>query len=209
MTTGPRTVPIRNFQDIIDNDYTVITRPSTANAEYLRTAREGTPMLQVWNEMKDDESKFHIKISDALSIIDNDPKTLFWAPDTNILGNNRYEWLKLEDAVYTQAGFGVQQNSEFTQLFDYWTGVLDENGMKLEMMRDATYTGLDKFWVEDATELGFEHIALPFLLLAGGIGVALTVSLSEKILGKRKSLSQRMMDTPGKLGVKISMTEHE
>lgn len=90
-----------------------------------------------------------------------------------------------------------------------WIGVLDENGMKLEMMRDATYTGLDKFWVEDATELGFEHIALPFLLLAGGIGVALTVSLSEKILGKRKSLRQRMMDTPGKLGVKISMTEHE
>ena len=40
--------------------------------------------------------------------------------------------------------------------------------MKLEMMRDATYTGLDKFWVDDVTELGFEHIALPFLLLAGG-----------------------------------------
>ena len=122
MTTGPRNVPIRNFQDIIDNDYKVITRPSTANSEFLRTAREGTPMLKVWNEMKDDESRFHIKISDALNIIDNDPKTLFWAPDMNIIGNNRYEWLKIEDAVYTQAGFGVQQNSEFTQLFDYWTG---------------------------------------------------------------------------------------
>ena len=122
MTTGPRNVPIRNFQDIIDNDYTVITRPSTANSELLRTAREGSPMLQVWNEMKDDESKFHIKISEALNIIDNDPKTLFWAPDTNILGNTKYEWLKIEDAVYTQAGFGVQQNSEFQQLFDYWIG---------------------------------------------------------------------------------------
>ena len=122
MTTGPRNVPIKNFQDIIDNDYTVITRPSTANSELLKTAREGTPMLKVWNDMKDDESKFHIKISDALNIIDNDPKTLFWAPDTNILGNTKYEWLKIEDAVYTQAGFGVQQNSEYQQLFDYYIG---------------------------------------------------------------------------------------
>ena len=122
MTTGPRNVPIRNFQDIIDNDYTVITRPSTANSEYLRTALPGTPMLKVWNEMKDDESKFHIKISDALNIIDNDPKTLFWAPDTNILGNTKYERLRIEDAVYTQAGFGVQRNSEFTQFLDYWIG---------------------------------------------------------------------------------------
>ena len=78
--------------------------------------------------------------------------------------------------------------------------------MKLEMMRDATYTGLDKFWVDDVTELGFEHIALPFLLLAGGIGVAMTVSLSEKIFGKRKS-GRQLMDTHGKL-VKISRTEH-
>ena len=122
MTTGPRSVPIRNFQDIIDNDYKVITRPSTANSELLRTSGEGTPMQQVWNEMKDDDSRFHIKISDALDILDKEPKTLFWAPDTNIIGNHRYEWLKIEDAVYIQAGFGVQQNSEFTQLFDYWMG---------------------------------------------------------------------------------------
>ena len=52
MTTGPRNVPIRNFQDIIDNDYTVITRPSTANSELLKGAREGTPMLEVRRKAK-------------------------------------------------------------------------------------------------------------------------------------------------------------
>ena len=59
--------------------------------------------------------------------------------------------------------------------------------MKLEMMRDATYTGLEKFWVEDATELGFDHIPFPFLLLAGGIGVSSAIFLIEKIFGKRKT----------------------
>ena len=55
------------------------------------------------------------------------------------------------------------------------------------MMRDATYKGLEKFWVEDATELGFEHIPFPFLLLAGGMFIALTMSLSEKIFGRGKA----------------------
>lgn len=62
--------------------------------------------------------------------------------------------------------------------------MLDENGMKPEMFRDATYKGQEKFWVEDATELGFEHIPFPFLILAGGMTVALTMSLFEKIFGK-------------------------
>ena len=39
------------------------------------------------------------------------------------------------------------------------------------MLRDATYKGMDTFWVEDATELGFEHIPFPFILLAGGMAV--------------------------------------
>ena len=68
--------------------------------------------------------------------------------------------------------------------------MLDENGIKPEMFRDATYNGLEKFWVEDATELGFEHIPLPFLLLAGGMAVALTMSLCEKIFGKGKAAEQ-------------------
>ena len=68
--------------------------------------------------------------------------------------------------------------------------MLDENGMKQEMMRDATYKGLEKFWVEDATELGFEHIPIPFLLLAGGMAVALSMSLFEKIFGKGKAAEQ-------------------
>ena len=68
--------------------------------------------------------------------------------------------------------------------------MLDENGMSQEMMRDATYKGLEKFGVEDATELGFEHIPLPFLLLAGGMVVALTISSCEKIFGKGKVAEQ-------------------
>ena len=112
MTTGPRPVPIRNFQDVLDNGYRVITRPSTSNSELLRTAREGTPMRQVWNEMRDDPSNFPLKVSEGLKIISNDPKTLFWASDTNILGNAQYEHLALEDAVHTQNGWGLQQGGQ-------------------------------------------------------------------------------------------------
>ena len=191
MTTGPRTVPIRNFQDIIDNGYRVITRPSTVNSYLLRTATEGTPMRQVWNEIKDDPSHFYIKISEALDIISKDSKALFWAPETNILGNHDYEYLRLEDAVYTQAGWGVQPNSEFTELLNYWLATLDENGMKHNMMRDWTYKAMDKFWIDDAAELGFQHIAFPFLLLGGGVTLAITMFVYEKKKMKPKRVKRR------------------
>ena len=71
--------------------------------------------------------------------------------------------------------------------------------MKPEMFRDATYKGLEKFWVDDATELGFEHIPLPFLLLAGGMAVAATMSLCEKVFGKSKAAEQLKGLNKGKI----------
>ena len=76
--------------------------------------------------------------------------------------------------------------------------------MKPEMLRDATYKGMDTFWVEDATELGFEHIPFPFILLAGGMAVALFINLIEKMPGRRKSVVVgQLLDTPRILKVKM------
>ena len=76
--------------------------------------------------------------------------------------------------------------------------------MKPEMLRDATYKGMEKYWVEDATELGFEHIPFPFILLAGGMVVALFINLIEKMPGKRKSeVGGQLLDTPRILKVKM------
>ena len=203
MTTGPRAVPIRNFRDVMDNDYRVITRPSTSNSEVLRTAREGTPMQEVWNWMKDDPSNFPLKVSEGLEIISNDPKALFWATDANILGNAQYEQLTLEEAVYTQNGFGLQKSSEFREILNYWIAKLDENGMMHNLMNDWTYKGQDKFWIEDAVELGYQHIAFPFILLVSGAALAILVLLYEKITEQQKKLMGHITRIEGRKRVEV------
>ena len=112
---------------------------------------------------------------------------------TNILANANYEYLRLEEDVYSQAGWGVQHNSEFTQLLNYWIAKLDENGMKPNMMRDWTYyKGIEKFGVNDAVELGFQHTTFPFLLLAGGVALAMTIFVYEKMKMIMKNLKHRL-----------------
>ena len=79
---------------------------------------------------------------------------------------------------------------------------LDESGVMQEMMRDRTHKGLDKFWVDDAVELGYQHIAFPFILLVGGISLALIMLSYEKIREKygksKENLNKfKVEDKPG------------
>ena len=53
MTSGPAPVPIRSFRDVIDRDYRVVVRGSTSNHEFLKTAREGTPMHEYYYNYMD------------------------------------------------------------------------------------------------------------------------------------------------------------
>ena len=60
------------------------------------------------------------------------------------------------------------------------------------LMNDWTYKGQDKFWIEDAVELGYQHIAFPFILLVSGAALAFLVFLYEKITEQQKKLMGRM-----------------
>ena len=48
--------------------------------------------------------------------------------------------------------------------------------------------------MEDATELGFQHIPFPFLLLASGLGVALVVSVCELAFGRGGRSKKQLKD---------------
>ena len=160
-------------------------------------------MQEVWNWIKDDPSNFPLKVSEGLEIISNDPKALFWATDANILGNAHYELVTLEEAVYTQNGFGLQKSSEFREILNYWIAKLDENGMMHNLMNDWTYKGQDKFWIEDAVELGYQHIAFPFIILLSGAALAFMVFMYEKMRGKVKRLMGQQSKIKGRKRLEV------
>ena len=104
MTTRPSPVPIRSFQDVIDGDYKVITRPGTSNHEFLKTAAVGSIMHKFYyGNMHNDPSSFIPKLEDALAYIQNNEKTLLYAPEINILDKSKeFEMLIMEETIYTQ-----------------------------------------------------------------------------------------------------------
>ena len=106
MTAGPASTPIRNFQDVLDGGYQVVTRPDTSNHRMLRDSKEGTPMHQVYyGSMHEDPDQFYTKIDDALDRISNSPQTLYWAPVINIIGKGHlYEALKIDEQKTSMTG---------------------------------------------------------------------------------------------------------
>ena len=109
MTSMPPTVPIKSFQDVIDRDYKVVTRPGTSNHEFLKTSAVGSPMHSFYYEnMHEDPTAFIPKLGDALSYIRDNEKTLLYAPMINILGKSGdYEMLIMHDTIYTQVNLRI------------------------------------------------------------------------------------------------------
>ena len=104
MTSGPSPVPIRSFQDVLDRNYKVVTRPGTSNHEFLKTAAVGTPMYKFYyGSMHDDPTSFIPKLGDALAYIQANEKTLLYAPFVNILGKSKdFEMLIMQETINTQ-----------------------------------------------------------------------------------------------------------
>ena len=106
MTSGPSPVPIESFQDVIDGDYKVITRPGTSNHEFLKTAAKGSAMHKFYyGFMHNDPTSFIPKLGDALTYIQTHEKTLLYAPEINILGKTKdFEILIMQETINTQGG---------------------------------------------------------------------------------------------------------
>ena len=87
---------------------------------------------------------------------------------------------RIDEQINTQTGWGIQQNSEYSELLDHWLHKLDESGVRERMWTNWTYKATEEFWVEDTTVLGFNEITFVFLWILGGIVISLVFFLIEK-----------------------------
>ena len=106
MTAGPAAVPIRNFQDVLEEGYQVVVNPDSSNHNVLRDSEPGTPMHKVYyGTMHDDPNQFLKNTQYALERISNTPKTLYWAPKMRIIDNGQlYEALKIDEQRTSMTG---------------------------------------------------------------------------------------------------------
>ena len=183
MTAGTKDVPIKNFQDVLDQGYQVITLSSTSNHEFLLSSRKGTAMHNVyWNTIHGNQDNFFVNLSNALERVSTQKQTLLWGTDMNIMGkHDMFSVLKLEDGITTQSGWGIQKASEYSELLNYWLHKLDESGLKDRILQGWANERIEESTIADAENLGYDTIAYPFLFLTGGVTIAIASFVFEQI----------------------------
>ena len=79
MTSDPAPLNIRSFQDVIDQDYRVVTYGKGLTVFYFKTAPKGSAMRWVYeNRMLRDETAIATSFDKLLRMVNDEPKTLLY-----------------------------------------------------------------------------------------------------------------------------------
>ena len=87
----------------------------------------------------------------------------------------------LTDEVPISAAFAFQKGSEFLHLFNHFLKKMMEAGIIFKINKDMSKRKIIDYEVEPAVTLGFENLAFPFLVLLGGLSLAVVMSCCEKL----------------------------
>ena len=149
-----------------------------------------------YKTMHDNPNQLTKSTPDLLDKIYTQEKALLYSEQLGfVLGEwQRLRRLRIAEEIYSQVGWGIQQNSEYEELLNWWIHKKQESGVQKRLWEKWTYKALEKFWVEEPSALGFGNILFVFLWIAGGIIIALTVVICEFMTGKVMKGSAALQD---------------
>ncbi len=195
MTVGSPRTQLRSFQDIIDNEITIMVVPGTSMDLYFQTAPEGTARYEVNKHYIDRETRRELSKTEATLKMKEDSKLAHFGVT---IGFAKYDYIttltdfdgKLEGVI----AIGLQKNSEFKAAFDYHIMDMKQSGVLHEIYNmwiesDETDDMTDRIFVQDAFSLGFDNLFLPAIIVALGILASLTVVVFEKLFFEKNSVN--------------------
>ena len=124
--------------------------------------------------------------SAGIQVVLNNPGLLLF--DTNWWEDSyqRLIALKIQDEVPISAAFAYPKGSEFLHLFNHFLKRLREGGVVYKMNEEWSLREELNFELEPAVTLGYDNLAFPGMILLGGLAVACTITLFEKLLFQLK-----------------------
>jgi hypothetical protein len=180
MTSGASDIPIRSFQDVIDQKYKIVVIPSSSQHNLMKSALPGSPMHKVYYESMDGNSDAFMGFFEWLKKVKDGKTLIFIASSASHLDDRVYA-LKMVDSVTCQLGWAFQKNSEFTEFFNYHLFKLIEGGLMYHVRKSTLEKEVIEIGLSDTITLGYENVMFPFLLLVGGTVFAL-LQLSLEVL---------------------------
>ena len=133
--------------------------------------------------------------SAGIQVVLNNPKLLLF--DTNWWEDSyqRLVALNIQDEVPISAAFAFPKGSEFLHMFNHFLKKLREGGIVHKVNEEWSLREELNFELEPAVTLGFDNLAFPGMIFVGGLAVACTITLCEKLLFQLKDRITRKAST--------------
>ena len=183
MTSDPAPLNIRSFQDVIDQDYRVVTYGKGLTVFYFKTAPKGSAMRWVYeNKMLKDETAIATSFDKLLQMVNDEPKTLLYMMFLSYSNEPRWQnlvGLDIEEYVNIYISIGMQKNSEFAELFDYHIAKMQENGVLNRISQRWTEKADNNYGVVEPAALAIQNVMFLFSCIAFGIFAAAHVIIGE------------------------------
>ena len=195
MTAGPPKIEIRNFRDVIDNGYGLVS-----DSPYFRDLLESGPpdMKEVYN--------FHLEktenLEESLKSVIADPKTLLYCAKyitdvklANLVAQTHA--MDLDDAFYANGGLAFQKDSEFVQLFNHYMLRGYESGFIARNFKDhhSHFFTNENYEMIEPQPLRFNNVMFCFIFLSLGICFSISIVLFEYAVKKKSPKHQNLATT--------------
>ena len=180
MTSAPSPIGIKNFQDVIDEDYEVVTFGKSFAVDYFKNAPDDSAMKWVWeNKMltKDPpENALTASYQDMFRVINSQEKTLIYHDPMTYSDEphwgNLHALKDVEERSTFYVTIAMTKDSEFFELINYYILKMQESGLDARLKRRWMYDAKSNYEGIQAVALTAENLIFTFGILGLGIFVA-------------------------------------
>ena len=190
MTSVTPEIPIRTFEDVMDQGYKVIV--STAFYKIiLAESEQERAKYKVYKKYIENE-RVRDKENEALKEVISGEKTLWYStylemvPDSpkRKLLLDQVVALKMDDSLFGLTSFGLQNNSEFLEIFNHFILKEFEHGILNRLYRKynmALYVK-EQFGMSEPQPLGYQNVIFAFACVGIGVVASMCIAIVESMV---------------------------
>ena len=176
MTSESKSLNIKSLSDVEEQGYKVLTMPpGTVSYEIFAHARNDS----IFTRLRENKVLEAVARGDELEIMKADSKALFYGPQNLKLKTQGIVDLDIDEAVIFYKAIAVQKGSELFTALNHRIQMMIESGIINRLKQKWRGEHDSKYGMEEAIELGYEHVLFPFASLAVGIILALPMLMGE------------------------------
>ncbi len=188
MTVLTPQAKLKSFQDILDNDMTVIVVRGSASDRYLTSAPKGTARHEINKRKSVRLDSFSGPVMDQLvEDLNRDPKLAYFGPDVPffVRHTDRVKILTdFHEMIEATVGIALPKNSELTAAINYHLLKTKESGLfeqehHVWMNGRRTEDMSHRIFESGVFALGVDNLFFPMNVMAGGILAASAIYVLE------------------------------